>query len=117
MKAYSATDKNEWMFSTVVFAETAGKARAIAQQTDACEDVDFTDIYVKRIPALDRFYRGKQEMDWYDPDDRAAMVRYGNFECSREIDVSEEKCSKCSAAEWCGRYEGIKEDEANGQIS
>lgn len=112
MKAYSATDKNEWMFSTVVFAETAGKAKAIAQHTEACELSDFTDICVRRIPALDKFYRGKQEMDWNDPDDRAAMVRYGNFECSDEVDVSEEKCSECSAAEWCGRYERIKEEEA-----
>ena len=37
MKAWIAREKDSFM-ATVVFAETRGKARAIAQYTDACED-------------------------------------------------------------------------------
>ena len=111
MKAYVVQDKTECLFATVVFAETAGKARALAQSTDACEDVPFTDISVRRIPVLDRFYRGRSEMNWYNPDDRMAMVRYGDFECSREVDTTLEKCNECPATEWCGRYEYLMEDK------
>lgn len=65
MKAYTVKDRFDPLFSTVVFAETAGKARAIARYTDACEGLDFIDIRAKRVPAMDKFYRGKPEMDWY----------------------------------------------------
>lgn len=68
MKAYEA--RNKWGYrdyATVVFAESAGKARAIALYTEACEGSDFTDIEVFRVPQLDKYYKpGKQEMDWSD---------------------------------------------------
>lgn len=68
MKAYEA--RNKWGYrdyATVVFAESAGKARAIALYTEACEGCDFTDIEVFRVPILDKYYQeGKVEMDWTD---------------------------------------------------
>ena len=103
MKAYTVQDRWDPMFSTVVFAETAGKARAIAQHTDACEDLDFTDIRAIRVPALDGCYRGKPEMDWYNAEDRIAMVKLADYECSQE--VYNPRCEYCPAKEWCGRYE------------
>lgn len=109
MKAYTVKDNYDPLFSTVVFAETAGKARAIAQHTDACEDLDFIDIRAIRVPALDRFYRGKPEMDWYNAEDRIAMVRFADYECSSEMDDPE--CESCPAKEWCGRYERDKEED------
>lgn len=55
MKAYLVKDKDEFC-ATVVFAETVGKARALAMSTECCEDVDFCDIQVKRQPQLDKYY-------------------------------------------------------------
>lgn len=102
MKAYIVQGTE---YSTVVFAETPGKARALAQKTDACEDLEFIDIRATRMPALDRCYRGRDEIDWSDPDDRVAMVKHADFQCSYEIDHPE--CEPCPAKEWCDRYESI----------
>lgn len=104
MKAYSISDRNGAEgYSLVVFAETAGKAKAYAARTDDFCDYGFTGIRVIRKPSLDRFYRGNIEMDWDNDEDRVAMVRYANFECSYEADVSEEDCRACPAFQWCGR--------------
>lgn len=110
MKAWSVTDEDEYMFSTIVFAETRGKARVIAQRTDACEDVDFTRIRAIREPQLDKYYRGLPEMDWSDEDDRIAMVRDGGFSCSYEVDVTLKDCEECPAHEWCERYERMADE-------
>lgn len=107
MKAYLVQDRWDPLFSTVVFAETAGKARALAQRTDVCEDLDFTDIRALREPALDSFYKGKWEMDWNNDEDRVAMVRFANFQCSLEVEDPE--CYSCPAKDWCGRYESDNE--------
>ena len=108
MKAYIVNDeKSECDFSTVVFAETAGRARAIAIHTNACEDAEFTDISARRIPALDKYYRGQIEMDWCDAEDRIALVKEAGFHCSYEIDSPQ--CDDCPARKWCDRYEEEKE--------
>ena len=104
MKAYKVTDRNGFYdFATVVFAETRNKAKYIATSTDCLEGVEYADISARRIPALDRFYRGEEEMDWYNDADKIAMVRYGNFTCSYEFET--EDCEKCSARQWCDRCE------------
>lgn len=106
MKAYIVSEKNgDTGFSTVVFAETPGKARALAQHTDACEDLAFIDIRATRAPALDGCYNGRVEMDWLDEDDRIAMVRDAGFICSYEIDYTD--CEICPATKWCDRYESM----------
>lgn len=110
MKAYSVTDKNECAFSTIVFAETAGKARMLAQRTDACEDVEFTDIWARRVPELDDAYRGRDEMDWMNDADRVRMVKDAGYHCSYEVDISETKCKECPAFEWCDRAEEYREE-------
>ena len=99
MKAYSVRDKNS-DYSTVVFAETSGKAKAIAIHTNACEDSYYTDIRTKRIPDLDKYYRGLDEMNWFDDADRIAMVKDGNFHC-----FADSECPNCPAKEYCDRYE------------
>ena len=106
LKAYSVSDRNgDEGYSLVVFAETVGKAKGYTAGTDDFCDYGFTGIRAIREPQLDRFYRGKPEMDWFDPDDRVAMVRYADFECSSECDVTEEDCRACPAFQWCGRCE------------
>ena len=76
MKAWLVKVKDEFC-ATVVFAETRGKARSIAMHTDACEDVDFCDIEVRRLPHIDKYYKeGKTELDWLDK-------KRPNYPCKR----------------------------------
>lgn len=63
MRAWLVREKGEF-FCTVVFAETRGKARALALTTDACEDANFCDIEVHRIKEADKLYSGRSKVDW-----------------------------------------------------
>lgn len=110
MKAYVVTDKNECVYSTVVFAETRGKAIALAKSTDACEDVPFTEISAHRVPQMDKYYRGKSEMDWNNADDRIAMCKEAGFSCAAE--VWEPECKSCPAKSYCDRYQDEQESGA-----
>lgn len=102
MKAWLVREKDEFR-ATVVFAETRGKARSIAMSTDACEDADFCDIEVRRQPQLDKYYKdGKQEMDWYNANDRIALVKEAGFCCS-DNDTSG-LCEECPAKKYCVLY-------------
>lgn len=104
MKAWLVKDKDQFG-ATVVFAETRGKARALALCTEACEDVDFCDIEVRRRPNLDKYYReGKKEMDWYNSKDRIALVKDGNFTCDPDY-WEPEDCDVCPAKQYCDRYQ------------
>lgn len=103
MKAWVVRDKNEFC-ATVVFAETRGKARALAMHTDCCEDTDFCDIDVYRRPNLDKYYvAGKKEMDWFKSQDRIALVKDGGFTCSPDY-WEPEDCERCPAVEYCDMY-------------
>lgn len=62
-KAWIVRENGE-PYAAVVFAETRGKARALAQSTDACDYVDFVNIEVRRIKDADKYYKpGKRELD------------------------------------------------------
>lgn len=84
-------------YATVVFAETVGKAKAIAVGTDACEDYGYLDIRAYRFKKMDKYYRGKREMDWYNDEDRTALVKAG-WHC---LDPCEWECKACCARELC----------------
>ena len=106
MKAWLCRVKGGEDYATVVFAETRGKAIAIAQNTDACEDASFTEIECTRAKSMDKYYCGEgdgYEMDWDDPDDRIALVKDGGFRCSYELSAKDLNCDKCCAREWCDR--------------
>ena len=106
MKAWKVRNKYE-SCATVVFAETRGKARALARYTDACEDCGFVDIEVYREPKLDKYYKdGKTEMDWYNSKDRIVLVKECGFSCE-DVDFSE--CGYCPAKEYCDTYKDEKE--------
>lgn len=110
MKAYTASDRNgDSGYSIVVFAETAGQAKAYARDSELFDSFEFTEMRVNRCKALDSYYRGNREMDWLNDEDRVAMVRYANFECSCEVWHPECETGECPAQEWCGRYERMKE--------
>jgi hypothetical protein len=111
MKAWLAREKDGFC-ATVVFAETRGKARALARCTDACEDSDFCDIEVHRLPKMDKYYKdGKTEMDWYNRKDRIALVKECGFQCA-EIEYAD--CDECSAKEFCDFYKDYAEELQNG---
>lgn len=117
VKAYSVSDRNgDEGCTLVVFAETVGKAKAYAAGTAEFCDYGFTGIRAIRQPMLDKYYKGESEMDWYDPKDRVAMVRYANFECSSEMSFAECNCESCPAKKWCGRYEFAMDDPCGGKV-
>ena len=106
-KAYYATGK--WRDgATVVFAESRGKAKTIAMSTEACEDVDFVNIQVQRLPRMDKYYKpDKSEMDWLDPEDRIALVKDAGFRCEY---VELEECKQCPAREYCEDWQEYLEE-------
>lgn len=104
MKAWLVREKEKFC-STVVFAETRGKAKVLALSTDCCEDARFIDIEVHREPRMDKYYvNGKKEMDWFNPKDRIALVKDCGFVC--DVDYWEpEDCKTCSAKQYCNTYQ------------
>lgn len=109
MKAWRVREKDEFC-ATVVFAETRGKARALALHTETCEDANFCDIEVNRRPSLDKYYvEGKTELDWLKSADRIALVKDGGFTCDRDY-WEPEDCERCPATEWCDMYQDMKMD-------
>lgn len=96
-------------YSTVVFAETRGKAKSIALSCDACEDAQYTDILARRFPKADNQYReGKCEMDWNDSSDRIFLVKECGWQCTP--DFAGEECDYCPAADYCDYYNDIYKD-------
>lgn len=106
-KAYCARPKWEDC-STVVFAESRGKAKSIAMSTEACEDVDFVNIQVHRLPHMEKYYKpGKTKMEWYDLEDRIALVKDAGFHCEY-IELTE--CEQYPAREYCDKWEAYMEE-------
>ena len=104
MKAWLVREKNEFC-ATVVFAETRGKARAMAMHTEVCEDVDFIDIEVYRQPQVDKYYKeGKWHLDWENSQDRIVLVKECGFWCGEEA-FEYEDCEICSAKKYCDKYQ------------
>ena len=110
-KAWRIEDEASYIGGcTVVFAETRGKAHALAQKTDCCEYAEWNDIRVTRITEMDKHYRGKWEMDWSEPEDRIALVKECGWSCNAEYLDRECDCPVCPAAEWCDDYQDWKQD-------
>lgn len=101
MRAYIASAKYE-NYVTIVFAETAGKARSIAMHTDACCDAEFTEIEVRRCPKADSQYDGSSELDWFNPKHRLFMVSELGFSC---VEADYTDCKSCVAKEECDTYQ------------
>lgn len=94
--------------STVIFAETRGKAKYISLATETCEYANFCDIEARRVPHMDKYYKdGKKEMDWENPKDRIALVKECGFRCEY---VEPFWCDDCSAKEYCDLYLDAKEE-------
>lgn len=101
MKAYLAWDSGMEEFgSTVVFAENRQEAKKIAFGTEACEDTAYIDVRVARLPQMDEHYRGYAEIDWYNPEDRKALVGLG-WTCEE----TSWECDTCEARHLCSKWE------------
>lgn len=111
MKAWRVEDTASYEGGcTVVFAETRGKAHSIALNTDCCEDAEWCDVRVTRIPEMDKIWKpNKTEMDWYDADDRIALVKECGWYCNHDY-LDREDCLSCPASEWCEDYQEWVED-------
>ena len=103
MKAWLVRQKDKFE-AEIVFAETRGKARALALITDCCNETSFIDVDVRRQPNADKYYKeGKWHLDWDNPKDRIALVKDCGFVCHYEY-FEWEDCESCSAKEYCDRY-------------
>ena len=114
MKAYVVSDRQGYVeYTVVVFAESRGKAIVAALGTDEFpyEDWSYTELRAIREPELDKYYQGRQRMDWDDPDDRLAMVRDGGYYCNEDAFYPDD-CAKCRGKDYCSRYEEYLEEEA-----
>ena len=112
MKAWLVREKNEYC-AEVVFAETRGKARALALLTDACEYANFTDIEVHREPQADKYYKeGKWRLDWADSDDRVVLFDECGFRCEY---VEPFICNDCSVKELCEDYQESLAEEGGAE--
>jgi len=73
--------------------------------TEACEDVEFCDIEVRRKPELDKYYTdGRTELYWFNSNDRIALVKDGGFVCHPDY-WEWEDCETCPAKEYCDKYQ------------
>lgn len=103
MKAWHVSEDVGDGGSTIVFAETRGKAHQLAMGTDTCEGAEWNDVRVVRAKAFDEYYtEGKHEMDWDNKEDRIVLVKHG-WSCL-EPDWTYD-CKFCAAQEWCGTYQ------------
>ena len=96
IKAYCAFEK-DGDTNTVVFAESANKAKALAYISDCFEGVDYIDIRVRRMPEADKLYKGMCEIDWYDQDTRITLVRDFGWSCNEQS----WECDNCPAKPYC----------------
>ena len=104
MKAWVISDRITCFSSTIVFAPTRGKALSIASNLDQFEDVPWVDLRAKRFKSFDRYYTGRDEIDWYSPEVRIILVRDYGWACE-ETSIM---CNDCAAKEWCSRWEDME---------
>ena len=99
MKAYRAWSESIHFdaCTTVVFANNRNEAKKIAFHTETCEDSSWLDIRVSRYPEMDEHYRGLKEIDWYNAEDRRALVSLG-WHC---YDAESRECKACPAQDIC----------------
>lgn len=97
MKAYKVWDsKAEEFYCDVVFAESAKIARFLASGSGCCECADYIDVRAKRLPEVDKLYKGKIHGYWYDMELRKVLVEQYGWTCI-EPDYSE--CKQCRLCE------------------
>lgn len=102
LKAYKVSPKYDF-YSEVIFAETAGQAKSFALSMDSCSEYSFTELEVRRMPNLDKYYKeGKRYFEWDNPQDRVVLVKEAGFVCDDET-YEYEDCEVCPAKKYCDK--------------
>ena len=110
MKAWKV-DTNDCDYgATIVFAETSGKAKAVAfAMCSQFDGLNFTELRARRYKDLDQYYKGEAYPDaWNDDELKLVLVRDHAWFC---IDGIDNYCDDCIAKEYCLQWEGIEEEE------
>lgn len=101
MKAWEIDDYEG--FSEIVFAETPGKAKAIAMKLALFEDYEFAELRPYRVPKADKMYKGDPHMDMDLEENWIFAVKELGWEC---FDFDHEYCERwCCAREFCDKYQ------------
>ena len=103
MKAWIVLDKNGETGAVIVYAETRGKAVSLCMNDESFEDYDYIELYAKRFKEYDKYYDGKEKVDfWNDEQHRTRLVKDFGWSC---IDGKDYYCDDCPAKEWCQAWE------------
>lgn len=110
MKAWKVDTNDSDYGATIVFAETSGKAKAVAlANCSQFDGLDFTELCARRYKDLDQYYKGEAYPDaWNDDELRLILVRDYAWFC---IDGIDSYCDDCIAKEYCLQWEGVEEEE------
>ena len=122
IKAYTVTENDSGVYF-LVYAASASKARYIAY--GFCDDVfdgayynfkDFLDCTtVRREKDMDGFYRGKDILDWYDSEDRIALVKTLGWHCfDYGCNAEDYGCRNCAALQYCDFGKELLEEDGKG---
>lgn len=105
MKAWAVQDLPYYEHCAIVFAETAGKAKKYCvDYEDVIGEVEFICVRAIRAKNMDKYYKGKNIMDWHDDEDRLALVKERGWYCGDDgFDPGE--CKKCIARDLCDKYD------------
>ena len=98
-------------YSAIIFAETRAKAHYLATKSDTFEDSEWNEISVRRLPQMDKMYRGNTEMDWDYAEDRIALVKECGWHCSEDYVDYEKDCPSCPAAQFCDIFKEEKYED------
>lgn len=107
MKAWTVSDNRGDYGTEIVFAETRGKAIALCFRDDVFEDCEWTELYARRFKDYDRYYDGKNKVDfWLDDEHRTRLVKDFGWSC---YDPITDYCIDCPAKEWCSYGSEVEE--------
>lgn len=95
--------------SYIIFANKRSYAKKVAYYLSE-ENIGWIEISVTRLPKLD--YLDKPDgyvIDWYDQDERRAVVEAYCWTCSYD-DICYEECSSCKSNDICEKGQEVIEN-------
>ena len=99
MKGWVVSDNNGEYGSDIVYADTAGKARALCMWDDVFGDCEWTDLRVHRFKDYDQYYDGNNKPDlWHEDEHRIRLVRDYGWSC---LEKDWSYCEDCPARQYC----------------
>lgn len=115
MKAYYCFNNDSDEYETVVvFAESAGQAKVEAMRSEYLGDpfdISYTSMRAKRMPKLDKSYRGHTVMEFdLDMKDRIELYEIAGYRCDPDY-ITDYFCEECPLTDRCNEYKKMFEDE------